>query len=274
LLAYYYLVIGAIGILIFLNIPFLSYADDDWKIQNVTREDGHTFKIPYKIINGTIEKITYQSGGIMVYLNSTNNIRGLLEISIPRDLFNPQDVQGRDMPFITLVNGQFGNFKEVVDLKCLRTLDINLNQDTKEIALATTITSGPIPRSVVPPIYITISGNSSGSQQNIMVSGCTDLGLNDKELTVTIINNQGQIYKTVSIIPDANGLFSSSVLVQGNPSIQGNYTVNATYAGYTTATTLSVPEFPSFWLIILVASISLLLILQLVLKQTLIMQKF
>jgi uncharacterized protein YfaS (alpha-2-macroglobulin family) len=84
----------------------------------------------------------------------------------------------------------------------------------------------------------------------IIVSGCTNLTLDDKQVVLEILNPEGKVYNTMPIMPKMDGSFATSFPVEGELAVNGTYTARATYAGYT-----YVPEF-SVAVMILATSIT------------------
>lgn len=231
-----------IGILTF-GISNVAFAETSWKIMNVT-SGMQNFKIPYKITNGTLQTINYdtQSTSLLIYIKTTHT--GILEITIPKDLINSQSAEGRDAKFYILKNGVATDYWEYNGTNCFRILSIKFNSGSKIIEIPMSMMPPAPVRSYVPPLYIATKNiNTSQGARAMMISGCTDLNLNDKQLILNVTNSQGQAYKTISIIPDINGSFSTTVPIEDNSSSNTIYLINATYAGHSTTETVTVPEF-------------------------------
>jgi len=253
------------GILTF-GTTISSYAEGDWKIYltNATVSElvpevgkwsfnvNEVFKIPYKITNGTLETIKLDSQAQTIKINIKNvTNHGMLEIAIPTDLVNAKIGVMNDK-FFVLINGKESNYKESTSPPCFRTLVIEFESNSKEIEIiGTGIPEKPL-NSYMPAVYITMNKTNINSKV-IAFSGCTDLKLDDKQVLLNITNTQTQNHKNISVAPDINGSFFTSVPV-GDLGENGIYIVNATYAGYSKTNTVAVPEFP-YSLLILVAGI-------------------
>ena len=165
-----------------------------------------------------------------------------------------------DNKFFVLINGQETDYQEGSRAPCFRTFIIKFDLNSEEIVITSEKSAIMQPvNSFMPPIYINTNKNSFDSKV-MTISGCTDLKLDDKQVILNMTNTQTGKNKILSVTLDINGSFSRDVPVEdlgGN----GNYTVNATYAGKSTSETVEVvPEFPTSAIALLI-SISVLILI-------------
>ncbi len=213
----------------------------EWKIYKAKAE-GQVFKIPYRFTNGNLREIEVDSdfSSIIVWIESHND--GAIELTIPRNLNDPRFDDGSD-EFIVLVDGEEEKYEEVNNSACFRTLLIPIPGGAEELEFIGPAFIGGMPvagmASKVPPVSFTTDKLDYVRGESIKVSGCTNLALDDKEVLLEILDNEGRVYQTVSVSPNRDGSFSAELVVEGEPAASDRYTIQATYAGYT-----AIPEFP------------------------------
>jgi hypothetical protein len=227
-----------------------SFAQNEWQVYhvNATLHEGtgfknQEFKIPYKINNGSMGEIKSDIPSLKISIaNAKNN--GILVINLPTDLveyYNKIIVGGVSI----LVNDKETEYPlDFHSPSCFKTISIKFDSNSKDITMhpyeLTTMQLG-IGKPYMSPLYISVNKNNY-DPQIVTLSGCTDLKLDDKEVTLQISNLQGQTFKTISVIPDVNGTFSTLLPTEelhGN----GTYIVNATYAGQSTTETFTLSMF-------------------------------
>ncbi len=264
-------------LLMFTFLPNNAVAESEWQVYEVNH-NGQIFKIPYKITNGEVKKIEVarEGGAMLLVLQSNPNADGSVEIAIPRNLADPQS-SGEDK-FAVLVDGdEQYEYKEVNKSPCFRMLLIPFHSGSKEIeiieALVKLATSQNMPIksnmtvfTEVPPIYITADKNSYITGELIKISGCTNLGLDDKGVILEVLNPHGRIYKTTTVAPNVDGTFSTSFPLEGDLATNGTYTVKASYAGQSATSSFVVPEFSFFVMIIFASALSLIVATRLLQK--------
>lgn len=228
--------------------PSIAVAEDEWKIYKLDYE-GKMFKIPYKIIHGNLTSMGIFSGGTSVIasisMDPVND--GVMFIRLPRNLLD----RYAEGTFRVYVDRLEVEYEEVNSSPCFRVLAIELKPDAKEIRISNDyggfVTENiPPPQTVVAPVYIIADRSSYEVEDVITVSGCTDLSLDEGEVTLEILSPIGEVYGTKAIVPGMNGSFSASFKVSGDHVINGTYLAKATYAGKSVTTAFIVPEFPQF----------------------------
>jgi len=257
----------SLGIILLSNTTLLSYSESEWQTQKVVRED-QTFRVPYKITNGEVEKIEHEYGSVLVNIISDDNNDGIIEITIPRDLLDSKIIDPlvtKDDAFFVVTDGEESQFKETSSSACFRNLSIQFPHGTKQIEIISTMLNPP-DRSIIPPIYITTDKNNYEHGETISLSGCTSLALDNTELVLDVLNPEGEMYKNITILPTIDGSFSISLVVEGPLGIDGTYTAKATYAGQSESRNFVVPEFSGLGLIILGTALSAVLINRLIPK--------
>jgi len=76
------------------------------------------------------------------------------------------------------------------------------------------------------------------------------LALDDKEVLLEVLNPDGNVHWTMTTIPNREGTFSALLELGSDSAPSDNYSVNATYAGYTV-----VPEFPPNLMVVAVVGL-------------------
>ena len=242
---------GTLSILLILGLSvctLLPYvmAETEWKIYQVSHED-QVFKIPYKITNGNVKTVEPDPDfpSAIVFLETDPDIGGTIQLTIPRNMLDSK-VDTRDRNFIVLVDGVEPGYEEVSKSPCFRTLSIAIPAGTQEIEIISHLD----PRSpfkgqtVVSPVHVSTEDTNYDVGETITITGCTSLGLDDNEVVLEVLNPEGKVYRTLPVIPNIDGTFSTSLVVEGEQALNGTYTARATYAGHSTITTFVVPEFP------------------------------
>ncbi len=246
----------------FTFLPNITFGETEWNIYKLSVKD-QVFKIPYKITNADITKIEIYPDftGVLVTIKSDPKNDGTMEITLPRNLLDARTPDGRDDRFTVLVNGgELGGDREPQELvksPCFRNILIKFPAGTKEIEVI--VTRIPeIPRSTqstVAAVYVTTDKSNYQPKEIIKIAGCTSLALDDKQVTLQLIDPEGNINPLTSLSPDINGSFSASVVIgydigyqlpsnSTKPAMNGAYIVKATYAGHTATSSFVVPEFP------------------------------
>lgn len=235
-------------------------AESEWKIQKVVR-DGQIFKVPYKITNGNVEKIQHTGGEII--LEISNEGSGVMEITMPRNLIDSRIIDPlvtKDDDFFVVIDGHETRYEETNTTRCFRTLSIDFLASAKKIEIISTGPASGLLHTSILPIYVTTDRSNYEHGQTIAISGCTNLALHYDQVTLNIVNPNGETYDIVSATPNIDGTFSYSFQPQGTLGIDGNYTVNASYGDNTSSHTFVVPEFPVSGLIIFASAIFLTMI--------------
>lgn len=230
----------------------------EWKIYKAKYEDK-VFKIPYRFANGNILKIEVDPDftSIIAWIESRND--STIEITIPRDLVDPrtEGLYGDDDEFIVLVDGEEVDTEETNKSPCFRTLLISVPGGAEEIEfIGTFVMSVMNIQQIIgaPPIFFTTEKVIDYIEgEEIRVSGCTNLSLDDKEVLLEVLDPEAKAYRTVSVTPNRDGSFSALLVVGGELAANDNYTIQATYAGYT-----AVPEFPVSMIILGISFVGLL----------------
>src|SRR5207245_2699982 len=111
-----------------------------------------------------------------------------------------------------LVNGKETNYPLDFRSSCFKTFTIKFDSNSKDITIYPyeDSTMMQLVKPPTPPLYLFINKNNY-DPQIVTISGCIDLKLDDKEVTLQISDSQAKTHKTVSAIPDINGTFSTSV---------------------------------------------------------------
>jgi hypothetical protein len=236
--------------LITISIPNISFGEDDWNIFTVQNDDGQVFQIPYRISGGNIEAIEYEFASLLLILDTDES--GFVEISIPRNLL---DENIEDNYFFVILDGNEIKYEETKTNPCYRTAIVKFLDGSKHLEFLATVAGHSVPTTYVPPIQL-FSNATYHAGETVTVEGCTSLALDEGNIRIDVLDQQGKIVKTMSVTPEIDGIFSS-IFVIDNQSQTDTYTVTATYGGYT-----AVPEFPTVFLILMTAIIGSLLIHQ------------
>jgi len=235
----------------------LNVLGPTWQIYRTDYEE-YTIKIPYKIAGGVMRGVEVDPDFTSMIISLAEIRRdGVLTIIVPRNVVDARfdGGGGDDDEFIVLADGEEQSYEELDKSRCFRTISIEMPRDSEEIEIIGTETLGynPIPHiKRVDPFYASIYKNGNV----INIEGCTNLALDNKEVVLEIVSPEGNVYQGSSIPLNFDGTFSGSLIVTGEPATTGNYTTQATYAGYTV-----IPEFPMNALVILGTVVSLLIFL-------------
>lgn len=122
----------------------------EWKIVLIDAEvyytdiglERHTFKVPYKISNGNLDKIEYYYGGFLLNIKNTSSEGGNIEISIPRNL-SEGNYGDDDKTFFVMIDREETQHNEVKS-SCFRTVLVNFPPNDHEITISATIANYPI----------------------------------------------------------------------------------------------------------------------------------
>lgn len=237
------------------SYPFIDLVDDaeieevplgnsvEWSVYKFSYEEQE-FRIPYKITNGNLILIEVDPTFTSMFIQIDGD-GGIIEITIPRDLIDAKELESNeDDSFVVLVDGEEQNYEEVNNSPCFRTISIKFPKGEQEIEITAGYLSPRAITTIPPSVYIDTDKDNYGKGEVIMVSGCTSLSIDDKELVLEILNPDGKTYRTISITPNIDGSFSTSFVVEGYQAINGTYVARATYAGESAMSTFVVPEFP------------------------------
>ncbi len=250
-----------------------AVAQTGWVISKVSY-NGQLFKVPYSVTHSKVTKMyvgpTFDS--LIIAMASDANHKGTAQVTVPRNLIDVKRTDGTDDIFTVLLDGkEISKVEEINSSPCFRTLSIPFDAGTKTIdIIAAMIPEITTPRrSDVAPIYITTDKSNYEPREEIKVSGCTSLALDDKYVVLEYIFPKGGHINTGGLeTPNIDGSFSDSLcfgfgcrsvtrgnLTHGyNIAINGTYTVKATYAGQSaTSSFFVVPEFPFAIIIVSVA---------------------
>jgi len=228
--------------------PLSGRLVNEWKIYELAH-DGDVFRIPYKITSGEVNNIEKNPEGefMLISLDADAQKDGLITISIPRNLADPK-VNEKDGTFTVLVDGNEPAYEEVNNSNCFRTLSVPFAAGSEEIEIITSVEFPTTPDMTgvtsVAPVYVKTDKPYFEAGETITVSGCTNLALHDEEVTLDIIDPEGEVFKTLSLDPNPDGTFSTSLAIEDEHAIDGTYTVKATYAGESATNAFVVPEFP------------------------------
>jgi len=223
------------------------------------------FKIPYRISNGTLKEIKVEqlNESLAVNVESTGN--GVLEIDIPRNLFDQKfEFIGNfiDDQFLVFIDG--GEEVKYTEFKtpCFRNLSINFQEGAKTIAIVgMNFLMGPEPfASDVPPIYLVTNSKNYTKGDTITIFGCTSLGIDGEKMIFDIADNGGRNIKSQSITPNLDGTFLYELETGKEFVTDGNYTIQTTYGNHTNTRTVVVPEFPIAGLILVASMVTILII--------------
>lgn len=249
-------VFSLIGILVISNTTLQSFAEDEWKIYQLTVQD-QVFKVPYRINGGNIEQIQIQYYNLVIVLNSNSD--GLVELSIPRNLFDESYEQSDD-PFFVILDGSEVEYEETGTNSCYRTIAVKFLSGSKSIEFAKTVSGNTVRQTYVPPIQL-FSSATYHAGETINIQGCTSLALDEGNVRIDVLEQQARVYKTLSVTPQIDGTFSTSFIIDDNANPNVVYTIAATYGNYT-----AVPEFSGIGLIILATALSVVLVTRLIPK--------
>jgi len=238
-----------------LLIPNIVVAEGEWKVYNVT-SDEKIFKVPYRMTNGEIEKIeVIDRVTVLIEINSDGVNNGTIEIKIPRDLIDG-DYGGTTDGLFVLLDGKEVDFQAHVKTPCFRASMIEFLPGTKTIEIVQTQIYGPILTTVL-PVNLTTDKNHYDRGEIITIQGCTSLNsAYEGDVKLDILDPNEQIFKTTSVTPNMDGVFSSSFLLEDNLAVNGTYIARGTYGNYTTTQTFVVPEFHIFILIVFVIGLA------------------
>jgi|GEM_PF-2556305 len=234
----------------------LAALGDEWNIYKVKLDD-QTFKIPYRTIDNNLQAIEVDPNfdSLILTIVSDPDKDGAVEIVIPRNLSDPGYSEDED--FIVLADGQETEIEEVKKSPCFRALVIDVPTGSEQIEIiGTSLTIPGQPKPTVPPVYIATDKNNYSGRENVSISGCTNLALDDSQISVELLNPEGQTYLQSPVYPNRDGSFAASFFVGGEQIINGTYTATATYAGETTTSTFVVPEFPVNLMIIVAVGLT------------------
>lgn len=236
----------------------VAYGKTKWETMEIS-QDNQTFKILYNTNNVSISRLTVQpeSYSLVIYLTDIKE-DARLDITIPRELVAGMSLS--DELFVILDGREAASFEEIDSSQCFRTLSIQLPpKRSGEESILEIIGSEPsqMPKiEKILPIYLTANWNEQ--LEEVTISGCTSLALTDEKVSIEISSHNGTTYKTLSVIPDERGSFSTTIPSVNGHLADGLYTVSAEYDDQYANSALVVPEFPLVSMIVFCMSISLL----------------
>ncbi len=236
-----------------------SFAESEWQTQNVVRED-QTFRVPYKITNGEVVNIQADLGSIVLHIKSDEVSEGDIEIVIPRDLLDRRDIEdGSDESFFVLAGDREVEYQELKNNSCYRAISVQFHKGVEKLEILSAYQrSVEELYSVLQPLNI-ISNTIYNSGETVVIEGCTSLALDEGGVRIDVLDPQGKIYKTLSVMPQIDGTFSTSFVLDDKDNFDAIYSVTATYGNYT-----AVPEFSGIGLIILATTLSVVLVTKLI----------
>lgn len=219
------------------------------------------FKIPYKISNGTIKEIKVNQLNEWLAVNIENTADGVIEIDIPRNLFDQKFNSIGDWvddSFIVLIDGKESNFTEF-KTPCFRNLLIKFPEKAEEIEIAgMNVLMGPEPfASDVSPIYLVTNSKNYTNGDTITIFGCTSLNIDEEQMVFNIVDPEGRNLKSETIKPNLDGTFLYKLDTENKFVIDGDYTIQATYDGSTYTRLVTVPEFTFAFLVLTMSIIGL-----------------
>jgi hypothetical protein len=249
-------------LIVFLTISVLgivqcTVAESEWRTYELIVNE-QTLNIPYRIVNGKVNGVEVDSELVSMIISISDANKGVLEIALPRQILDPKywrDGVVVEDGFVVFDGGEETGYVEIKNTPCFRTISVEFSATTEEIEVIGTRDS--LPPTEVLPVYVATEKKNYDVGEVLTISGCTNLALQDKEVVLEVLNPEGKIYQTLSVIPNIDGSFSASLPLEGELAINGSYTVKATYAGYT-----YVPEFPIAMIIISVTMATTLLVLR------------
>ncbi len=216
------------------------------------------FKIPYTIVNGTVEDVTVdqQSFSILVKIKSDSIDDGFFIITIPRNLLDVSPLD--DNTFNVFIDGLQVIYSDISMNACSKTISIPFHHNTSKIEIIGNGKGRSFAGSKVLPAYFVTKMNNSTGKEIISINGCIALNMDENNVKIEILNPKGTIYKETSIVPNINGTFSSSFILD-DPKINDNYTTKIIYGNYVTMNTFSIPEFPLAIPILVISIVSTIL---------------
>jgi len=237
---------GILITVLFIETTLPSFVQSEWQVYhlNATLSEGtlknQEFKIPYKVTNGSIGEMKSDVPTLKISIvNASNN--GILAINLPTDFVEYYDRIGGGGVAV-LVNGKEIEYPlDFNSPSCFRTILVKFDSNSKNMTIHGYDFTSLQLKLNMPPLYLFVNKNNN-DPQIVTISGCTDLKLDDKEVTLQISDSQGKTHKTISAIPDINGTFSTSVPTEQLHG-DGTYIINATFAGHSIAQTFTLPKF-------------------------------
>lgn len=222
------------------------------------------FNVPYKISNGTLKeiKVDQLNEWLALDIKSTND--GVIEIDIPRNLFDQKINRVGDLiddEFFVLIDGREVDYNEF-KTPCFRNLSIKFQKGTELIEIAgMNLLMGPEPfASEVSPIYLVTNSKNYTKGETITIFGCTSLDIDEKKMVFDISDPEGKNLKSETIEPNLDGTFLYKLDTRNEFVIDGDYTIQATYGNHTNTRTVTVPEYPIASLILVASMVTILII--------------
>ncbi|MGH9877062.1 MAG: hypothetical protein ACRD5H_05440 [Nitrososphaerales archaeon] len=231
----------------------LNVLGPTWQTYKLNHE-GYTIKVAYRIASGDVRSMEADPDFPDMII-SVSEVRsdGVFTIVVPRSLVDSRfgAGMGDDDEFIVLIDGEEESYDEVGKSRCFRTISVQLPYDADEIEIVGSETGyNPIPRiHRMDPFYVAMYKHDN----LINVEGCTNYSLGDEDVVFEILDQEGKVRQKVSVTPDIDGTFADSFVIEDELAAGGNYTVRATYGGYT-----YVPEFPISLIILGISFVGLL----------------
>ncbi|MGQ0796226.1 MAG: hypothetical protein ACT4N5_08615 [Nitrosopumilaceae archaeon] len=217
----------------------------------------HNFKIPYKISNATIERINVDQLSESSVVNIESFGDGLLDVAIPRNLFDQKSNFTGDLiddQLYVFIDEREAKFTEL-KTPCFRNLSIPFPDKTKVIAIAgVNYLMGPEPfASDVSPIYLVTNSKNYTKGDTIAIFGCTSLNINEEKMNLDIIDPDGRNLTSRTIIPNLDGTFLYKLDTKNEFATDGDYSIIATFGNHTNTRTVTVPEFPLAFLVLMIS---------------------
>ena len=236
-----------------------AFSDDDWKIYESSvnlSDSSQSFNIPYQLHGGTIDTIQIDQKATSFLMVLKNNTGNELKIVIPRNLFDAKSSIEMDRPFFVLVDGLKAHYIETKN-QCSRNLSIPINTDSKLVEIIDN-NNAENPKKSIPTLYVETDKDHYSDGQTIVVNGCVSLSSEAGDVSIDILDSYGQVYHNFLVHPNEDGTFSASFVIN-DTSVDAQYTVRAEYEGHVTVNTFTVPEFPTAYLVLFVAVVSIIL---------------
>ena len=204
--------------------------------------------VPRRVVvmpaTNTIYVANQFSNSLSVIDGTTNTVTDSIEVSKPFELtINPKEgkiyssyFQNRALAIID-VSGTGHNFQVPMNIdECKE----NLQDDF---------------------IYVSSDKPHYDSGETISIWGCVSDISHSKGLNIQIIDPDGKIAKSFSMVPEIDGTFSSDFFIDERFGKDGEYSVIAEFGEYSSEKTFTVPEFEMMGFIVLASSISLMIFL-------------
>ena len=105
-------------------------------------------------------------------------------------------------------------------------------------------------------VYVTTDKEHYDAGDSIVISGCTSNTTNPQSLDLQIVNPENKVVDTSIITSETNGSFHTEYIIDEKFGVDGMYSVTVEHGNYSSTRTFTVPEFGSFVMVILLASMT------------------